>query len=187
MKRIILFFQVALLAAILSACASGLIAEDVNATAQHLASTGVALTLTAMPTNTLAPNATTEPSATPTLVPSETATPLPTATNTFAPTWTPYGQLVPTDFGEAQADKNDKNAPLVIQNTTGEAIEFYLLSPIYQEYEFNNGMSVILPEATYTFRYWFGNHGPISGSFSITNGDKHILTLYDDKYHFATP
>lgn len=187
MKRILLILQAATLAIVLGACASGVSLEDVNATAQHLASTGIALTLTAMPTNTLAPSATSEPSATATLVPSETSTAAPTSTATFAPTWTPYGLLMPTNFGTAQADKADKNAPLAIQNATGETVEFYLLSPIYQEYRINNGMTIILPEATYSFRYWAGNQGPISGSFSITNGDKHVLTLYDDKYHFATP
>jgi hypothetical protein len=62
-----------------------------------------------------------------------------------------------------------------------------LLSPIYQEYEIGNSITVILPEATYSFRYWVGTKGPISGSFSITNGDKHVLTLNEDKFHFATP
>ena len=32
-----------------------------------------------------------------------------------------------------------------------------------------------------------GNQGPFNGSFSITNGDKHVLTFYTDKIHFSTP
>lgn len=172
----------------LSSCTLGApSADQILATAQRLASTGMALTLTALPTNTAAPTATLEPSATPTLMPSDTSTPSPTSTNTFAPTWTPYGLLMPTDFSTAQADKLDKNAPVVVQNTTGELIQFFLLSPFYQEYQLSKNMTIILPEATYSFRYWVGNQGPLSGSFSITNGDKHVLTLYEDKYHFATP
>lgn len=171
---------------LLAACGpAGPSVEQIDATAQHFAATGVALTLTAWPTNTALPTETPEPTSTP--LPSDTSTPEPTATATFAPTWTPFGQLESTDFGTAQADKADKNAPLVVQNNTGESVQFFLLSPFYQEYQLANSMTIILPEGSYSFRYWVGNQSPRSGSFNITNGDKHVLTLYEDKYHFATP
>jgi hypothetical protein len=48
-------------------------------------------------------------------------------------------------------------------------------------------MTLILPEAQYTYRAWIGDEGPFNGTFSITNGDKHVLTFNADKIHFSTP
>jgi len=176
---------------LLSACTLGsLSAEQLEATARDLSSTWIALTLTALPTNTAQPSATLRPSSTPTLEPSpspsETATELPTAGPTFAPTWTPYGQSDPGAFEEAQADKADLNAPLRLDNQSGEDIQFILLTPRYQEYDFSGSMTLILPEGSYTFRANVGKNS-YSGSFAITNGDKHVLTFYTNKYHFSTP
>ena len=176
---------------LLSACTLGsLSAEQLEATARDLSSKWIALTLTALPTNTAQPSATLRPSSTPTLEPSpspsETATELPTAGPTFAPTWTPYGQSDPGAFEEAQADKADLNAPLRLDNQSGEDIQFILLTPRYQEYDFSGSMTLILPEGSYTFRANVGKNS-YSGSFAITNGDKHVLTFYTNKYHFSTP
>jgi hypothetical protein len=116
----------------------------------------------------------------------ETATVFPTMGPTFAPTWTPYGQADPGAFEEAKADKADLNAPLLLENQSGKEVLFTLLSPIYQEYEFSKSMTLILPEGTYTFRAKVDKNS-YSGSFAITNGDKHVLTFYTNKYHFSTP
>jgi len=185
-------FLLAWVAILLSSCASaGLSLEQAAETAHDIAATNVVLTLTALPTSTAIPTETPQPSATPSPDPSETATlassTTPPLTPTFAPTWTPYGRLQPTEFGTAQADKDDKNAPLLLENKSGEDILFVLLSPIYQEYQFSKSMTIILPEGQYTYRVWIGNSSPMNGSFSITNGDKHILTFYVDKVHFSTP
>ena len=79
------------------------------------------------------------------------------------------------------------NAPLLLENKSGEEIQFILLSPQYQEYVFKGNMTLIVPEGRYSYRAWMGNQGPFNGSFSITNGDKHVLTFYTDKIHFSTP
>ena len=176
---------------LLSACTlGGLSAEEVEATARDLSSTWIALTLTALPTNTAQPSATPQPSSTstpePSPSPTETFTVLPTSGPTFVPTWTPYGQSDPGAFEEAQADKADLNAPLRLDNQSGEEIQFTLLTPIYQEYDFSGSMTLILPEGSYTFRAKVGKNS-YSGSFAITNGDKHVLTFYATKYHFSTP
>ncbi len=176
---------------LLSACTlGGLSAQQLEGTAHDLSSTWIALTLTALPTNTEQPSATPQPSSTPTpepsLTPSETVTESPIAGPTFAPTWTPYGQSDPGAFEEAKSDKADQNAPLLLDNQSGEDIQFILLTPRYQEYDFSGSMTLILPEGSYTFRVNVGKHS-YSGSFAITNGDKHVLSFYDDKYHFSTP
>lgn len=176
---------------LLSACTlGGLSAEQLEGTAHDISSTWIASTLTALPTNTLQPSATTQPTATstpePSATPMETATVMPTAGPTFAPTWTPYGQADPGAFEEAKSDKADLNAPLLLDNQSGEDIHFTLLSPIYQEYEFSGSMTLILPEGSYTFRAKIDKN-TLNGSFAITNGDKHVLTFYANKYHFSTP
>ena len=176
---------------LLSACTLGsLSAEQLEGTARDLSSTWIALTLTALPTNTTQPSDTPQPTATstpePSATPMETATVFPTMGPTFAPTWTPYGQADPGAFEEAKADKADLNAPLLLENQSGKEVLFTLLSPIYQEYEFSKSMTLILPEGTYTFRAKVDKNS-YSGSFAITNGDKHVLTFYTNKYHFSTP
>ncbi len=93
----------------------------------------------------------------------------------------------PTDFVDNKTDKQDQNAPLLLDNESGEEIHFIILSPVYADYTFTANMSLILQEGTYKYRAWIGDKGPINGSFSITNGDKHVLIFYKDKIHFSTP
>jgi len=175
---------------LLSACTLGQFSpEQLQATVQELVATSMVLTLTAMPSSTPLPSdipsATLAPSAT--LELTETVTTLPTMQPTFQATWTPYGLAQPTDFVDSKTDKQDRNAPLLLDNESGEEIHFIILSPVYADYTFTGIMSLILHEGTYQYRAWIGNKGPISGSFSITNGDKHILIFYKDKIHFSTP
>jgi hypothetical protein len=181
----------AALCILFSACTlGGLSDEQLEGTAHNISSTWIALTLTALPTNTALPTDTSEPTSTstpePSPSPSETGTDLPTTGPTFVPTWTPYGQSDPGAFEEAKSDKADLNAPLLLDNQSGEDVHFTLLTPYYQEYEFGKNMTLILPEGTYTFRAKVDKNS-YSGSFAITNGDKHVLTFYTNKYHFSTP
>ena len=103
------------------------------------------------------------------------------------PTWTPFGYMNSSDFATAQADKADSNAPLVLDNRSGQTVHLVILSPVYQEYVFSGSMTVIIPEAQYTYRIWIGEKGPINGSFTISNGDKHVFSIYQDKVSFKTP
>lgn len=180
-------------ALMLAGCTLGSLSlEQIQATAHDLAATGIVQTLAAMPSNTELPSPTPLPSNTATpelgLTPSETATV--TSTPTFlAPiaTLTPYGQFEATDFDQAKDDKTDKNAPLAIVNASSEdAVKFALLTPYYSEYEFNSGLSLILAEGEYSYRVWVDKK-VINGTFRITNGDKHVLTIRDDRVNFATP
>lgn len=183
-----------LLILFVSACNFGQYSpEEMNATVQQVAATGIALTLTALPTATLLPSDTATatplpPTATPqpSAFPSDTAIAYPTVA-TYWPTWTPYGQQEATDFIDNKTDKVDKNAPLLLDNESGEEIHFIILSPVYADYTFTHSFSLILSEGTYQYRAWIGKRSPINGSFSITNGDKHVLTFYKDKIHFSTP
>ncbi len=174
-----------------SACTLGQYSpEQLQSTVQELAATSMVLTLTAMPSSTPKPSDTPTASLPPTATPQLSPSPTETSTAlqpTFWPTWTPYGQALPTDFAESKTDKQDKNAPLLLDNESGEVIRFIILSPVYVEYTFSGSMSLILKEGTYQYRAWIGKKGPINGSFSITNGDKHMLTFYEDKIHFSTP
>ncbi len=188
-KTLVLLASFAIL---LSACTLGELSEDqIRATAQILASTEIVQTLAALPsdtplptyTSTSIPTNTAEPSLTPSQTSTETPSPYPTA----AATWTPFGVLQPTDMGSAQANKSDKNAALLFDNQSGEQIQFTFTSPIYQEYDFTKNMIIIVDEDTYTYQAFIGNKGPYTGTISVTNGDKHVLTFYKDHIHFATP
>lgn len=175
---------------VFSGCTMGSLSpEQVQATAHDLAATGIVQTLAAMPTNTTLPSATPLPTNTathePTLTPSEAVS----STSTFPPapivTVTPFGQS--GNFDQDKDDKTDKNAPLVLVNASSEhTVKFALLTPYYTEYEFNSGLSLILPEGEYAYRVWVDKK-IMNGTFRITNGDKHVLTIRDDKVNFATP
>jgi len=176
-----LFFSV-----LLTACSGAPSPEQIRATAQVLAAQRLAADLAARPTNTSEPSATLQPSQTQP-PPSETPIGSPTATATDLATSPPFGYLSPSDFATAQADKSDSNAPLVLDNRSGETVRLVLTSPVYQEYEFSGSMTIILPEDQYTYRIWIGEKGPINGGFAITNGDKHVFSIYQDKVSFKTP
>lgn len=181
-----------LLVSALAACASAPSVEEIHATAQQMASTSIVLTVAAIPSDTAVPSETptqipsstftvessAQPTGTQTLVPVSPTTPLPTATN--------YGQMSGSAQETAWADKDDKNAPLMLKNNSGEEIHLILLSPVYQEYTFTSNMTLILPENTYTYRVFVGDKA-FSGSFSITNGDKHALVFYEDRVRFGVP
>lgn len=190
MKKALALTSVSLIL-FLSACTLGTLSpEQIQGTAYSLAETAVPLTMTAMPTNTVLPTETPQPISTstpePSPSPSVAITESPTVGATFAPTWTPYGQSEAGAAETAQADKTDFNAPLLLDNQSGEDVHFTILSPVYQEYEISRSMTLILPEGSYTFRAKVDN-ASYSGSFSITNGDKHVLSFYATKYHFSTP
>jgi hypothetical protein len=187
---------ISLLVFALSGCTFGQhSAEDIAATVDSMVGTEIAGTLTAMPTATLQPSntatATFPPTGTPTVVPSaaatETASPFPASNATFAPTWTPFGQAEATDYAADKNNKDDKNAPVLFQNNSGEEIHLIILSPVYQEYYFTRSMQLILPEADYAYRAWIGNKGPFNGTMHITNGDKHVMTFHENKVTFAVP
>ncbi len=190
-KNFSFLFSSLLLVLLFSACTFGQYSpESLDATVEQVAATGIVLTLTALPSGTFVPSntptVTLQPTSTPmpTILPTDTITPFPVI---YAPTWTPYGQQQATDFIDSKTDKVDKNAPLLLDNESGEEIHFIILTPVYADYTFTKSFSLILAENTYQYRAWIGKLGPFNGSFSITNGDKHVLTFYKDKIHFSTP
>lgn len=166
-------------------CASGLSPEDIRATAEHLAETGIVLTLTAQPTNTPQPTSTS--SSTPTSEPSPTPTETATVTPQALTTWAPYGVPDAGAFATARADKTTGHTPLLLENLSEERVEFILTSPKYQEYVFTNNLGIVLPQGSYSYLAWIGNKGPYSGSFVLNNPDKHVLTFHPNKIHFSTP
>ncbi|MGH2581982.1 MAG: hypothetical protein ACRDFQ_03700 [Anaerolineales bacterium] len=172
---------------LISGCSAAFSAEDIELTADHLAATKVALTLTAMPTNTSLPTSTPQPSSTFTEEPTATPTETPTATVRVLTKWAPYGVPDAGVFGTARADKSTGNTPLLLENLSGERVEFIITSPQYQEYVFTNNLGIVLPQASYDYRAWIGEKGPYIGSFVLNNPDKHVLTFYPNKIHFSTP
>jgi hypothetical protein len=178
-----------------SGCTLGMLSqEQMDATVQSMAATQMVVILTSLPSNTPPPTATAtdtplpSPTTAPTLLPTESpsATPL-TAVATFLPTATLFGNANPTDFAEDKANKDDLNAPLLLDNQSGEEIHLIILTPVYGDYVFTKNMSLIMPEGTYTYRSWIGEKGPLSGSFSITNGDKHVLIFRTGNINFSRP
>jgi hypothetical protein len=167
--------------------------RDVAATVAVLVGTQIAGTQTGMPTATLQATSTLTATQMPTetatsiAASTETASPFPTSNATFAPTWTPFGQAAPTDFADNKNNKDDKNAPVLFQNNSGEEIHLIILSPVYQEYYFTRNMQLIFPEGDYVYRAWIGDKGPFNGSMHITNGDKHVMTFNENKVTFAVP
>jgi hypothetical protein len=192
MKTRIQLATALILSAVLTACSSAPSAEEMHATAQNIANTSIVLTVAAIPTETTAPSntSTSVPSATFTqessAVPTGTATLVPVTPTTPLPTATNYGQMSGSAQETAWSDKDDKNAPLMLRNNTELEIHLILLSPVYQEYTFTNNMSLILPENTYSYRVFVGDKA-FSGSFSITNGDKHALVFFEDHVRFGVP
>jgi hypothetical protein len=190
MRRLKFFSLILMLSLVATGCTLGSLSpEQVQATAHDLAATGIVQTLTAMPTNTLLPSATPVPTSTatpePSLNPSETATSVPTLPPAPIATVTPFGQS--GNFDEDKDNKADNNAPLALVNASSEhTVKFALLTPYYTEYEFNSGLSLILAEGEYTYRVWVDKK-VMNGTFRITNGDKHVLTIRDDRVNFATP
>lgn len=182
MRSILGFSLVAIL--VTSCTPAGLSAEQVHATAQIIAAQTLGAAHTEIPTSTSQPSATLQPFVTES--PTASDTPTETLTPTFQFTATAFGQLSTSDFATAKANKSDKNAPLVLDNRSGKTIRFVITSPVYQEYVFTESMTIIIPEAVYTFQAWIGEKG-VNGSFEITNGDKHVLSFYADKWGFKTP
>lgn len=188
------FLQFALLAFWLGACA-GLSAADVDATAQHLAATGVALTLTAAPSNS--PSVTATISRTP--VPSQTSAPSVTTTRMASPitTASAYATVYGTPLNPAslntpvslteRADRSDNTTPLLLHNETGQTIWYILYSPIYYEYKFSDSMTILIPQGEYFYRVSIGDSDPIQGSFRIGNQDKHTMIFRNGKVIFQTP
>ncbi|MEX2143277.1 MAG: hypothetical protein WD740_01670 [Anaerolineales bacterium] len=172
---------------LVTSCNPTLSHEQIQATARVLVADQISRELTSAPSITSAPSATPTLPHTSTPIPSETIDASPTSEPTPQPTWTPFGQMNALDFATAKADKADRNAPLVLDNRSGETVKFIITSPVYQEYEFNTNMTIIVHEATYTFKSWIGEKGPINGSFTITNGDKHVLSFYEGKVVFKIP
>ena len=182
----LIFFSVFPL--LFSACGQAAANEDqIAIMAQNLVSTRLAQTLAAQPSNTQIPTETPQPTNTSTQTPFATLTETPTATIKLISTWAPYGQPDSGAFETARADKSSRNAPLLLDNRSGERIQFILVSPQYQEYVFTDSLGLVLPQGQYNYRAWIGNDGPFSGSFTLNNPDKHILIFYSDKIHFSTP
>jgi hypothetical protein len=178
--------------ALLAACSSAPNAEELHATAQNMANTSIALTVAAIPTETAVPSDTSTSAPTTTFTQEASALPSGTATlalvtpTTPLPTATNYGQMSGSAQETAWSDKDDQNAPLMLRNNTELEIHLILLSPVYQEYTFTSNMSLILPENTYSYRVFVGDKA-FSGSFSITNGDKHALVFFEDHVRFGVP
>lgn len=177
---------------VLTACApAGPTDAQLRETAQVLAD-AMLQTQAAVPTQTPLPTNTPEPS--PTALPSDTPEPTLTATTVAQSlggeayiTTTPFGYLPPNQMASAQADKLDRNAPLVLVNTTEFEIRLHLVSPVYQEYVFTRNMTLIVPQGEYTYQAWIDGQGPRNGSFRITNGDKHELIFRQNQINFSSP
>lgn len=184
MRRII--FSLLLFAFMLAACsAPGM--DELAATAQHVAATGVALTLQAMPTATPLPSAT----HTPTLQPSPTVTPLQATVSATVTPFSGEGTLannLPTEISATEmADKSDNSTVLYLQNNTDEVIWLIIDSPTYLEYRFSDSFAILLPVGEYHYRVWIGGKGPREGTFRIGNHDKHTLSFSAGKVQFFGP
>jgi hypothetical protein len=171
----------------LTACSAPSL-EQLQATAQQIAATGVAQTLQALPTNTLPPTATN--TAEPTATQQATATPQTTATATVAAVsvnGTQVSQL-PTKPAFAEADdRTDSRTPVLLQNNTDQIIWVVLDGPVYAEYRFSDTFLILLEHGDYHYRAWIGSKGPFEGNFRLVNQDKHLLIFSANKVQFIGP
>lgn len=160
--------------------------EQLAATAQQIAATGVSLTLTAAPTNTTPPTATNTPEPTATQEATQTQQTVATASAPAA-NGTLASQL-PTAPSISEADdRTDKRTPVLLQNNTDEIIWLVVDSPIYFEYRFSDGFLILLDGGDYHYRAWIGSKGPFEGNFHIGNQDKHLLIFSANKVQFTRP
>lgn len=90
------------------------------------------------------------------------------------------------NFAAKQANKHDGNAPLYFRNYSGQQVRFDLTYPYWAEYTFIKDCAIILNTGTYKYVAWVGKE-QFSGSFTITNGDKHALRFYAHKVRFPSP
>jgi hypothetical protein len=171
----------------LAAC-SAPSAEQLQATAQQIAATGVAQTLEAIPTNTQPPTATNTPQ--PTATPQPTEVVLSTATSTAAVavgSGTQVSQL-PTEPSIAEADdRTDSRTPLLLQNNTDQIIWLIVDSPVYFEYRFSDSFLILVERGDYHYRAWVGNKGPFEGNFRIGSQDKHLMIFSNNKVQVIGP
>ena len=169
------------LALVLAACGpAGHTPEELASTAQVLASTWVAETVAAMPTETPQPTATDTPE------PTATETPLPTETPVPSDTPFPTQVFVPTN-----TFRTDFTAPLRFDNNTDLTIYVIVEGDgngnFYYEARFQDSHNVTVPQGNFTYLVWIGDVGPFSGSFFINNVDKHTLVFETDKVKFLGP
>lgn len=176
------------LVALLAACAPGVDADALATTAQRMIEAGVAQTLTAAPTQ-VPPTAV--PSDTPTQQPSPTETPSETA---LPPTEPPASDVQGTQIsvvtplsGTAQADKTDKQTPILLQNNTDQVAWVIFDGDAYGEYRFSDSMIVQLPQGHYHYRAYIGQKGPYEGDIFLNNEDKHTMVISTGKVRFQYP
>jgi hypothetical protein len=167
-----------LILSLLAAC--GPSPEDIAATANVLAATGLAQTAAAVPSPTPAatPSDTPQPSPTASQAPTEAASE--TATATVIP---------PANAGGSDATPalSGKTALLRLQNNSGQEVFLAIVAPVYREYTFTSSQNLTFEWGEYSYRVWIGGQGPIVGSFAITNKDKHTLVIEQDKVIFLAP
>lgn len=184
MRRII--FSLFAFVVVLPACSAPSF-DQLAATAQHIAATGVALTLQALPTSTPIPSVThtltAQPSAT-AAAPQSTLTP--TATQ-LAGQGTQANELPTALSATEKADKSDNSTVLFLQNNTDQVIWLIIDSPIYLEYRFSDSFAILLPIGEYHYRVWIGENGPREGRFRIGNHDKHTMIFSAGKVQFLGP
>jgi hypothetical protein len=167
-----------LILSLLAAC--GPSPEDIAATANVLAATGLAQTAAAVPSPTPAatPSDTPQPSPTASQAPTEAASEAATAT-----------VIPPANAGGSDATPalSGKTALLRLQNNSGQEVFLAIVAPAYREYTFTSSQNLTFEWGEYSYRVWIGGQGPTVGSFAITNKDKHTLVIEQDKVIFLAP
>lgn len=186
MRRHLIAFPIILF--LVSCAPAGPSPEDIQGIADSLAATGIALTLEAMPTDTLSPTAaftvTAEPSATSTE--SAQATSSPTATG-FVASGT-QANVGPTQISATElANKKDNSTAVKLQNNTDQIIWLIIEGSGYWEYRFSDSFIILLPLGEYHYRAWIGDDGPYEGSFRIGNPDKHTFVFSNGKVVYQGP
>jgi hypothetical protein len=162
--------------------------EEIQATADSLAATGVLQTLAAQPTDTQEPTATLaptlEPSATNTVPELVTASP---TVSGFVASGT-QANVAPTTVSATElANKKDNSTAVKLQNNTDQIIWIIIEGPGYWEYRFSDSFVILLPLGQYHYRAWIGDSGPYEGNFHIGNPDKHTFVFSNGKVDFQGP
>ncbi len=174
MKRLIII--IAAISLLLAACKAE--ESDIQATSETLAHTMVAETQAAQPTESP------EPTQANTSAPSPTSKNTSTATPTSAPTNTITPEFIPSETPWFNANRT---ARLRFENNTDETIFIILSGTYYVTYNFQTSWNMDIPWGSYNYSVYIGKSSEHSGSFTITNADKHIMVISEGKVRFKYP
>ncbi len=161
---------------LLAAC--GAEESGTRATSEILAQTIMAETQAAIPSETP------EPTFTKTSILSPTIEITSTATHTSTPTTTSTPEFIPSETAWFNTNLTTR---LRFENNTEDSIIVILSGAYNASFTFVASWNLDIPRGDYFYSVWIGDNSEHSGSFIITNADKHTMVISEGKVRFKYP